>query len=140
MKHRVITKYSLFILLMCAGTAGYAQQHFFSDAPESTFKNPAQKRVIIPSRFRTLVLDTAALLQFLQKVPATGNTSKNHKKAVVEIPMPKGDTATFYIWESAVMAPELAAKFPGIKSYTGRESPMLQQLSKSTGRHLDFMQ
>ena len=39
---------------------------------------------------------------------------------MLEIPMPKGDTAKFYIWESSAMAPELAAKFPDIKSYTGQ--------------------
>ena len=120
MKYLVTKKEILFILLMIAGTAGYAQQHFFTDAPESTFKNAAQKRVIIPSRFRTVSLDKTALLNFLQTVPAEGNADKKHNKAMLEIPMPKGDTAKFYIWESSAMAPELAAKFPDIKSYTGQ--------------------
>ena len=37
--------------------------------PESAFKNAAQKRVIIPSKFRTLSLDKTALLKFLKTVP-----------------------------------------------------------------------
>jgi hypothetical protein len=120
MKRLVTKKEILFIPLMMAAIAGYTQQHFFTDAAESTFKNVGQKRVIIPSRYRTVSLNKTGLLQFLQTVPADGNTDKNHNKVMLEIPMPKGDTAKFYIWESSAMAPQLAARFPGIKSYTGQ--------------------
>src|SRR5450432_895702 len=109
----------IFVLLMIIQASGHAQQHFFTNARESMFKNEAQKRLIIPSIFRAVSLDKTALLQFLQAVPAGGITDKKHNKVILQIPMPKGDTAKFYIWESSVMAPELAAKYPGIKSYTG---------------------
>ncbi|MEP6948048.1 MAG: reprolysin-like metallopeptidase [Ginsengibacter sp.] len=119
MKYLATKKEMLLVFLMIAGTRDYAQQRFFTDAPESAFKNGAQKRVIIPSVYRTVSLDKTALLQFLQKVPVESN-DKKQDKVVLEIPMPKGDTAKFNIWGSSAMAPELATKFPDIKSYTGQ--------------------
>ena len=120
MKYLVNKRVIVLLLLMIIGIVGHAQQHFFTNTPESTFKNAAQKRVIIPSRFRTVSLDKTALLNFLQTVPAQNNAGKKNNKAMLEIPMPKGDTAKFYIWESPAMAPELSAKFPDIKSYSGQ--------------------
>jgi hypothetical protein len=120
MEKQVIKKEMLFILLMTAGTVGYSQQHFFSNTPEGSFKNAGQKRVTIPSKFRTISLDKTALLHFLQTVPAEGHVDKKQNKIILEIPMPKGDTAKFSVWESSTMAPALAAKFPDIKSYTGQ--------------------
>lgn len=120
MKNLLTKKDILFIFIMTTGTTAYTQQHFFSDTPESTFKNAVQKRVIIPSKFRTVRLDKVALEQFLETVPVAGSTDKKNNKVILEVPMPKGDTAKFYIWESSTMAPELAARFPDIKSYTGQ--------------------
>ncbi len=120
MRNLATRKKALFILLIFAGITGKAQQKFFTDMPESAFKNTAQKRVIIPSRFRTLSLDKTALLKFLNTVTKESGTDTKRNKTMLEIPMPKGDTAKFYIWESSPMAPELAAQFPDIKSYTGQ--------------------
>ncbi|MEO8763857.1 MAG: reprolysin-like metallopeptidase [Ginsengibacter sp.] len=120
MKYLYPKKELLVIVFVTAATTGYSQQYFFTDVAESAFKNTAQKRVIIPSRFRTLLLNKTAMLQFLLAVPAGGNSNRKQDKFIIGIPMPKGDTARFFIWESSAMSPELASKFPDIKSYSGQ--------------------
>ena len=39
---------------------------------------------------------------------------------VITLPSPAGGFDQFAIWESAIMAPELAAKFPTIETFAGR--------------------
>src|SRR6476661_8909870 len=120
MKHRATKKEIACIVLLLVGFVSHAQQHFFTDVPESAFTNALQKRMIVPARFRTVRLDKTALLTFLQTVPQESYPLKINKNVILEIPMPKGDTAKFYIFESSAMAPELSAKFPNIKSYGGQ--------------------
>lgn len=98
---------------------GYAQNGFFRDATESSF-NKSGKRVIIPSKFRTLTLDKTALQTFLKAIPSEDNIANRGTTPVIAIPMPAGGVARFHIWESAVLDPKLAAKYPDIKTYTGQ--------------------
>ncbi len=83
---------------------------------------PANARVEIqPTKFKTFTLDAGLLRNALTKAPMEF-TSDAARPAPVQItlPMPDGTFARFEIEESPVMEPELAAKFPGIKSYAGR--------------------
>ncbi|MEP7107794.1 MAG: reprolysin-like metallopeptidase [Ferruginibacter sp.] len=112
------------ILLVCIFSAlscyGIAQNTFLEDAPENTFNSTVQKRVIIPARYRTLRLNMAGLLNFLNTIPSEKKIVLRNTSPVIEIPMPGGGSARFHIWESPVMGPGLAAKFPGIKTFTGQ--------------------
>ncbi|MEP7144419.1 MAG: reprolysin-like metallopeptidase, partial [Ferruginibacter sp.] len=110
----------LLFIFSLAAFYGNAQNAFFTDATENSFKDPTQKRVIIPSRYRTLQLNKSGLLNFLNTIPSEKNLVGRNISPVIEIPMPGGGTAKFNIWESSVMEPRLAAKFPGIKTFTGQ--------------------
>ncbi|MES2432046.1 MAG: zinc-dependent metalloprotease family protein [Bacteroidota bacterium] len=96
------------------------QNNFFSDRAEKEFKKKPYKPIVKPSRYRTVSLDTTAFKFFLKDIPLEQNLANKEKAPIINIPMPDGKTAAFYIWESTVMAPELAAKFPEIKTYTGQ--------------------
>lgn len=109
----------LFIFCLSA-TGNYAQNNFFTDAPESSFTNAAQKRVIIPTRYRTLLLNKQSATDFLNIMPQEKNVLLRNTTPVITIPLPDGTSARFHIWESAVMEPALAAKYPGIKTFTGQ--------------------
>lgn len=98
---------------------GFSQNSFFRDASEASF-NQTQKRVIKPSKYRTLSLDKSALVGFFKSVPAENNIGNRGLTPVLEIPMPAGGTMRFHIWESSVMDPKLAAQFPDIKTFTGQ--------------------
>jgi len=75
---------------------------------------------INPLQFRELVLDHAGMKQFLARAPQEQVTRAAQSEVVVALPMPDGSFQGFRIVESAVMAPELAAKFPEIKTYAGQ--------------------
>ncbi len=97
-----------------------AQNKFFSDAPESSFRNAAQKRVIVPQKYRTVKLNSLGMLSFLRFLPSEKSITNRNSTPVLDIPMPNGTVAKFHVWESAVMAPELAAAYPGIRTFTGQ--------------------
>ncbi|MES2431490.1 MAG: zinc-dependent metalloprotease family protein [Bacteroidota bacterium] len=59
--------------------------------------------------------------KFFKTVPSEESIlSKNKKPALISIPLPNGTTAKFSIWESSTLAPELAKKYSGIKTFTGQ--------------------
>ncbi len=95
-------------------------QNFFSDAAESSIKLTAKKRVIVPEKYRTLQLDTSSILSFLRLAPSENRISNRDMAPIISIPMPDGTIARFHVWESSVLAPELAAVTPNIKTFTGQ--------------------
>ncbi len=69
---------------------------------------PQGERLIVPETYRTLSLNLANLQAMLAQ-----------PTAVVSFPLPDGTFSRFTVQETAVMHPELAAKFPEIKTYAG---------------------
>ncbi|MEO6723613.1 MAG: reprolysin-like metallopeptidase [Ferruginibacter sp.] len=113
-------KFGCFIIFFLLVTGASAQNSFFRDASESGFNKTGQKRAIIPLKYRTLNLNPTALLNLLKVVPSEKAIISRNSAPAISIPMPGGDFARFNIWESSVMDPRLAAKYPGIKTYTGQ--------------------
>lgn len=67
-----------------------------------------------------LRLDTARLRQVLADAPKEGTPEGARGAFIVDLPTPDGGFAAFRVVESPVMDPELAAKFPEIKTYLGQ--------------------
>lgn len=63
------------------------------------------------------LVDAGKLSAILARAPLEGRAVE---PAVVRLPMPDGRFVHFELVEAPVMAPELAAKFPAIKTYIGR--------------------
>jgi hypothetical protein len=97
-----------------------AQNNFFTDAKEDAFRTAGQKRVVIPAKYRTVSLDTLSLLNFLKTLPSEKNITSHNNTPVITIPLPNGIATHFHLWESSIMEPALAAKFPNLKTYTGQ--------------------
>lgn len=81
-----------------------------------------------PDAFASFDLDHAALRLLLKGAPRETGTRAADSAAILSLPMPDGSVAHFRFVESPVMAPELAAKFPAIRTYLaqGTDDPSVQ--------------
>lgn len=78
------------------------------------------ERRIVPSRYRTLALNTAALQAILATAPPEFSAAARTQPGEITLPLPDGSLARFNFAASPVMEAELAEKYPEIKSYIGR--------------------
>ncbi|MEC9240418.1 MAG: zinc-dependent metalloprotease family protein, partial [Pseudomonadota bacterium] len=78
------------------------------------------ERRIVPASYRNVRIDLATFSLELTTVPHETNVSLHESEYKITIPLPDGTDQEFRIVETPVMAPELAAKFPSIKTYAGQ--------------------
>jgi hypothetical protein len=111
----------VFLFIVTFAFSGIAQNSFFSDLGENSLVQTTKKRFITPEKFRTSKINIEGVKSFLKTLPNEENVKNNFKNApIMELPMPDGSFAKFNVWESSVMAPELQAKFPEIRTYAGQ--------------------
>ena len=79
-----------------------------------------QTRQIKPQSYRTLRLNQVAMQRLLRQAPLESSAAAQQTQVVITIPLPDGSFASFRIEESPIMAPELAAQFPEIKTFRGQ--------------------
>lgn len=90
----------------------------WSDVPDDATQ--ASRVEALTSRFvkvRRVKADSALLMSVLSKAPVESSQVPNTQ---IQLPMPDGSSASFFIVESPVMAYELARKYPEIKTYKVR--------------------
>ncbi|MBC7912239.1 MAG: carboxypeptidase regulatory-like domain-containing protein [Pyrinomonadaceae bacterium] len=78
------------------------------------------ERQIVPASYLTLRLNREALLRVLNQAPKEFSAAAKEVEVIMTLPMPDGTFQRFRIEESPIMEPELAAKFPEIKTYKGQ--------------------
>ena len=89
----------------------------WQDVTESTLR-PSGERVIVPTAYRTVSVDWSALNNLLATAP-TDIAQAESADVILSLPLPDGSYGRFQIHQTAVMHPELAEKFPEIKTYAG---------------------
>lgn len=94
---------------------GFSQNYWSDEMPPATLR-----QTIEVERFRGLKLDVDAMGTLLQTAPQEVGVAAKFSNSVIAIPMPDGSTQNFRFVESSIMAPELQAKFPDIRSYVGQ--------------------
>jgi hypothetical protein len=82
-------------------------------------KGPVERR-IVPQTYRLARLDVEAFKRLQTTIPKEFSAEARNVSVMITLPMPDGTDARFRIEESSIMAPELAAQFPEIKSYIGQ--------------------
>ena len=77
------------------------------------------ERVIIPQQYRVLRLDGDAMRAHLAQAPLEAAVKAPQSDFILHLPRPDGEMQAFRISESPILAPGLARRFPGIKTYVG---------------------
>ncbi len=75
---------------------------------------------ITPTSFRTVKLNRYEMNSQLSAAPMESSVNVRNSKNIISLPMPNGTMAKFKFVESPVMAPELGAQYPDIKTYLGQ--------------------
>lgn len=120
---KIYTPYLFIVLLMFSFISASAQKSFFTDVAESRVSMGNGKRVTIPQKYRVTEMDYESIKSFLSTVPAKTAMRTNAQRAnapVLVLPMPDGSSARFKVWEASIQEPELQAKFPEIRTYSGQ--------------------
>src|SRR5690606_13379199 len=77
-----------------------------------------ENQQIRPATFRTMTVDFESLKALLLDAPAQGSDFRN-SEYTLQLPTPDGGRTAFRIAEESIMAPELQARYPEIRTYTG---------------------
>jgi hypothetical protein len=94
-------------------------QNLWQDVEQSQVISVGQ-RYIIPQLYRTIKLDVEGMKNFLTEAPLEFSDATRSKLVILHFPMPDGSMQKFSIAESPIMEPELAVKYPEIKTYIGK--------------------
>lgn len=78
----------------------------------------AGERQIVPTAYRVVALDWTRLNDLLANTPESAAETASIE-VILSLPLPDGTYGRFQISQTAVMHPDLAAKFPEIQTYAG---------------------
>lgn len=111
-------KITLTILLCFTIFSVFSQDSFWTlntQKKDNSVQNNLYLRNSNPSSFKKYNLKLNEVKNVLQNI-----TSKTATQQIIEMPTITGKTEKFTVKEASVLAPELAAKFPMIKSFVGQ--------------------
>src|SRR5436190_4750477 len=110
------------VLSSTAAATGSAAppQDLWRPLPESAIARNGRTRQIVPEHYRTLELNRGQLTALLRQAPAEHASRPIDSSVLVSLPLPDGRSGTFRIVDSPIMAPELAARYPEIRTYLGQ--------------------
>ncbi|MGB0383729.1 MAG: reprolysin-like metallopeptidase, partial [Ardenticatenaceae bacterium] len=116
--------FMLGVLLPTIGSANSSrrpldQGGIWYDVNEGAIRGSGE-RLIIPTRYRMLAADVSALDGLLAQAPQENTPAADSAPLIMSLPLPDGQIKGFAVSESPIMAPELAAKYPEIKTYLGQ--------------------
>ena len=122
--HAVVRRCVAVFVLACAAGAGLAADRspdgLWQRVDESAIPRAPLQRQIVPAHAATLRLDRAQLQAKLAQAPAERAVAAANSALTLALPLPDGRFAQFRIVESPIMADELAARFPEIRTYLGQ--------------------
>ncbi len=110
-----MTKFTLAAILAFALTSFLSAQSVVWNDEASQRRETQQ---IVPDSYRTMSVDFESLKAELLAAPREGTSMRNSNYSI-QLPTPDGGRAGFNIVEESVMAPELQARYPDIRTFVG---------------------
>ena len=114
--HMLFHRFAFALLLSALTTTSFASSTLWQDLSLSQITQTGE-RFIKPRVARILALDHSALTQQLF---AAENEFSGRAGSTLQVPMPDGSMAEFAIWQTDLMHPDLAAKYPQIQTWIGQ--------------------
>ncbi|HRI59203.1 MAG TPA: cadherin-like domain-containing protein, partial [Saprospiraceae bacterium] len=111
-----------FLLALCIFAAALTAQtaSFFEPVSESAIPlRDGLKRSVFPKKYQTYHLDYAGIKTALQTAPQEFTAAARAHTCVISLPLADGTMEEFGVWQTAIMAPELAALYPYIRTFAG---------------------
>jgi hypothetical protein len=114
-------KLLLLAVMLLAATSGFSQnvKNFWTKSSEPPVEKQLPQGRSKPSSYQVFTLDFSGLQNEVSKAPVRGLPSTK-AELIVSFPDPSGNIGRFRVTEASVLHPDLAAKYPGIKSYAGQ--------------------
>lgn len=111
MKRNLLAASCLFLF----SVYGFSQQNNWTKFHGNSVENQ-RERSSLPSEYQLLKLNVEGLNLQLENAPARSSSSNG---VSIKIPNAQGTFDTYRVFENSVMHPDLQAKYPAIKSYSG---------------------
>ncbi len=107
-------------LLLASAYPLFSQSNPWVFIPETsvTLKDRAARQ-IVPQQYETLRLEVSQMKKLLDTAPLWQTEAAENQPLILVLPMPDGSFQQFRVAYAPVMHPDLAAKYPEIRSYAG---------------------
>src|SRR5215213_1689455 len=110
---------TLVVLLLCIAVTAQ-ERNFWTEVLESRVNKDLFANRFKPAAYKLFQLNEADLNVVLRSVPSEKNVSASASDFVLSIPNEQGQLERYRVVEAPVMHPDLAAKYPGIRSFAGQ--------------------
>jgi len=111
----------LLLLTFCCSFQLFAQTNYWRIANESEIgKKDVWTNKFKPSAYKLFRLDETHFKNDLLVTPTESDLQTSKTGNTITVPDADGNFTTFTVYESSIMEPKLAAKYPAIKTYIGK--------------------
>ncbi len=110
----------LFFLLLCSPIVSFAQSHNpWTFQIENAQEKSNALRKIIPDKYKVVALDINSIENLLHNAPNRFSGQAKQNAIDISFPLADGTFESFRVVRADVLHPDLAARFPEIRSYAG---------------------
>ena len=83
-----------------------------------TMQATSSQRTVVPSKYRTISLKKSAMESVLKRAPMEFTMTPEQANVQIDLPLPDGGYGRFLVMESPILPPNLAKKYPSIRTYS----------------------